>query len=232
MVGRFGRHFARCLSSYPLTLAFSEATQRIAYAKIEEMDDKDAKDNLDVVIGNDVWIGTRVIIMAGVTIGMGAVVGAGAVVTKDIPPYAVAGGVPAKVIKMRFEDSTVGELLASRWWELEPDALWEAAGTNIFGNDINKAVALINTYRSRGESLKDKTSHLKNKTDDELYALFACKDETGLPKWPDEDLQKQYTGGSGVNLVKRSRNFIGLLEDDGALSPPNWKGLDYGCGWG
>ena len=55
----------------------------------------------DVTIGNDVWIGARVTILAGVTIGDGAVIGAGAVVTKDVPPYAVVGGVPAKIIRFR-----------------------------------------------------------------------------------------------------------------------------------
>ncbi len=70
-----------------------------------------------VSIGNDVWIGLGAVIMDGVTIGDGAVIGASAVVTKDIPPYAIAAGIPAKVIRNRFDAKTVDRLLAARWWD-------------------------------------------------------------------------------------------------------------------
>lgn len=69
-------------------------------------------------IGNDVWIGSRVIVMQGLSIGTGAVVGAGSVVTKDVPPYAIVAGCPARIIKYRFDDDTIRMLLESRWWEL------------------------------------------------------------------------------------------------------------------
>ena len=71
-----------------------------------------------VSIGSDVWIGYRVIVMQGVTIGHGAVIGAGSVVTKDVPPYAIVAGVPAKFIKSRFSDDIVNRLLASKWWDM------------------------------------------------------------------------------------------------------------------
>jgi acetyltransferase-like isoleucine patch superfamily enzyme len=74
-------------------------------------------------IGNDVWIGANATILRGVTIGDGAIVAAGAVVTSDVPPYAVVGGVPAKVIKMRFDDDLVAELLELRWWRFSPNQL-------------------------------------------------------------------------------------------------------------
>lgn len=78
-------------------------------------------------IGNDVWIGKKVIIKAGVKIGDGAVIGAGSVVTKDVPPYAVVAGVPAKVIKYRFDENIISNLLQSRWWDLPDDQLQKHA---------------------------------------------------------------------------------------------------------
>lgn len=70
-----------------------------------------------VFIGNDVWIGLNAVIMDGIKIGDGAVIGSGAVVTKDIPPYAIAVGVPARVIKYRFSEETICRLLKTRWWD-------------------------------------------------------------------------------------------------------------------
>ncbi len=75
----------------------------------------------DITIGNDVWIGFEAVVLAGVHIGDGAVVGARAVVTKDVPPYAIVGGVPAKIIRKRFDDATIERLLEIRWWD------WPAA---------------------------------------------------------------------------------------------------------
>lgn len=74
-------------------------------------------------IGSDVWTGTRVIVMDGVSIGDGAIVTAGAVVTKDVPPYAIVGGVPAKVIKYRFSSDIIDRLLSIRWWDMSDEEL-------------------------------------------------------------------------------------------------------------
>ena len=71
----------------------------------------------NIVIGNDVWIGYEAIVMAGVTIGDGAIIGTRAVVTKDVPPYTIVGGVPAKPIRKRFDDETIKRLLALKWWD-------------------------------------------------------------------------------------------------------------------
>ena len=77
----------------------------------------DAWDNKgDITIGNDVWIGYEAIILAGVTIGDGAIIGARAVVTKDVAPYTIVGGIPAKMIKKRFDDKTIADLLNMKWW--------------------------------------------------------------------------------------------------------------------
>ena len=75
----------------------------------------------DIIVGDDVWIGQGAIILSGITIGQGAVVAAGAVVTKDVPPYAIVGGNPAKVIKYRFSDDLIGELLKIDYSNLEYD---------------------------------------------------------------------------------------------------------------
>ena len=74
-------------------------------------------------IGNDVWIGEAVFINDGITIGTGAVVGAHSVVTKDVPPYAIVAGAPARVLRYRFDDSTIQKLLDSKWWEWDDETL-------------------------------------------------------------------------------------------------------------
>ena len=75
------------------------------------------EESLHTSIGNDVFIGANVTVLDGVKIEDGAVIGAGAVVVKDVPPYAVVVGVPARIIKYRFDQQTIGELLKRKWWD-------------------------------------------------------------------------------------------------------------------
>lgn len=88
----------------------------ITFVKENLFDERLTVNGRYCIIGNDVWIGNDVRIIGGVTIGTGAIIGLGAVVTKDVPPYAIVGGVPAKIIRYRFEPDKIQELLDSKWW--------------------------------------------------------------------------------------------------------------------
>lgn len=79
-----------------------------------------------IIIGNDVWIATDVSMMQGVTVGHGAVIAQGSFVTRDIPPYAIVGGHPAKVIRYRFSDEQIAELLKIAWWDWDDEAIRQA----------------------------------------------------------------------------------------------------------
>jgi acetyltransferase-like isoleucine patch superfamily enzyme len=79
--------------------------------------DSNRFNNQSVIIKNDVWIGVNAVIIGDITIGTGAIIAANAVVTKDVPPYAIVAGVPAKIINYRFDQETISELLKSKWWD-------------------------------------------------------------------------------------------------------------------
>ena len=103
-------HTLRSLSNYTFPIFYEAWGHGMSPA--EAWDNKG-----DIVIGNDVWIGYDAVILAGVTVGDGAVIGARAMVTKDVPPYTIVGGVPARPIRKRFPDETVKALLRLRWWD-------------------------------------------------------------------------------------------------------------------
>ena len=103
-------HTMKSLSTYPFPIFFEEWG-------LDVRDITSAWDNKgDIVIGNDVWIGYEAVIMAGVTIGDGAIIGTRAVVTKDVPPYTIVGGVPAKEIRKLFSEEMIAHLLNAKWW--------------------------------------------------------------------------------------------------------------------
>lgn len=102
------------------------------------------KSNFKVIIGNDVWIGDDVFIKPGVTIGDGSVIGTKAVVTKDVPPYAVVGGVPAKIIKYRFDRHIIDRMLELKWWEFMP---WQLKGAPL--DNMNEFIEFLIDLRRR-----------------------------------------------------------------------------------
>ena len=123
-----GNHSMRSLSNYTFPIFFDEWD-------LDAKNIRDAWDNKgDIVIGNDVWIGYEAVILSGVKIGDGAVIGARAVVTKDVPPYTVVGGVPAKTIRKRFDDATVEKLLALRWWGWDKEKIKRSISAIQSGN--------------------------------------------------------------------------------------------------
>jgi acetyltransferase-like isoleucine patch superfamily enzyme len=102
----------------------------------------------DVRIGHDVWLGSGAIILSGVTVGHGAVVAAHAVVTKDVPPYGIVGGNPAKLIRHRFDEATVEALLQAAWWELPREKI--ATLIPLLQSDrIKELIAAVRVLRAR-----------------------------------------------------------------------------------
>lgn len=121
-------HTLSSLSTYPFPLFFEEWG-------LEKKDVTNAWDNKgDIAIGNDVWIGYEAVVLAGVTIGDGAIIGTRAVVTKNVPPYTIVGGVPAKPIKKRFSEETISALLEIQWWNWSKERIARNIGAIQCGN--------------------------------------------------------------------------------------------------
>ena len=131
VVGVLGVHPTTWISTHPVFFSSRKQTGSTAFTDTNHIDELP-----QVQIGNDVWIGTGAIVLDGRKVGHGAVVGAGALVTKDVAPYAIVGGVPAKVIRMRYDALTVQKLLDMRWWD------WP----------VVKLKALSSSFRNGGEA--------------------------------------------------------------------------------
>lgn len=110
-------HTLKSLSTYTFPLFYEEW-------ELEKSNITTAWDNKgNIVIGNDVWIGYEAVIMAGVHIGDGAIIAARAVVTKEVPPYTIVGGTPAKEIRKRFDAEVIEQLLIQKWWDWSTDKI-------------------------------------------------------------------------------------------------------------
>ena len=113
-------HALGSLSTYPFPIFFEEWG-------LDAKDIRQAWDKRgDIVIGNDVWIGFEAVILSRVTVGDGAIIGTRAVVSKDVPPYTIVGGAPARPIRRRFEDAVIEKLEALRWWDWDEEAIRRA----------------------------------------------------------------------------------------------------------
>ncbi len=127
----FRNHKTNLVTTYP----FDELNYFYTNEKVEESL-HESKNNGKIIVGNDVWFGANTTILSGVTIGDGAVIAAGAVVTKDVPDYAIVGGVPAKVIKYRFSPEIIKKLKEISWWNFDEEKV--AKNLNkIVTNDID-----------------------------------------------------------------------------------------------
>lgn len=132
-----GEHRTDWVTTYPFPAFWGDVAENV---------DGWAKTRGDVSIGNDVWIGTDALVMSGVRIGNGAVVGARAVVTKDVPPYAIVAGVPARVVRMRFDESTITRLEALSWWNWDDSKIARYV-PNLLSGDVESFLNLAESDR-------------------------------------------------------------------------------------
>lgn len=135
----FGNHRTDTVSTYPF------AVMRDYWYNVPN-GMSDHMTNGDIVIGSDVWIGADALILSGVTIGHGAVVAAKAVVTKNVPPYAIVGGCPAKLIRYRFSDAQIKALLRIKWWAMD-DKTVDSLIPHIVSDDIDEFIRRSDAIR-------------------------------------------------------------------------------------
>ena len=132
----FGDHALDKVSTYPLR-----------YLLGKEPTNNDVVCRGPIIVGNDVWLGRNALIMANVQIGDGAVVAAGSVVTRDVPPYAVVGGVPARIIKSRFTGDQIEQLRAIAWWNWPDTKILQHL--DLFYSDVESFIAAFAQHTRR-----------------------------------------------------------------------------------
>ena len=141
-----GLHPSSWLSTHPAFYSVGGQTTK-TFSKINQV-----VENIPISIGHDVWIGANATVLDGISIGTGAIVAAGAVVTKDVRPYAIVGGVPAREIKRRFDDAKIEQLTAWAWWTLPDEELSVLA--QHFNAASNWSVAELKATIARGTDNK------------------------------------------------------------------------------
>ena len=127
----FGEHPLQSVSTFPLRTLLLGGGNVDAFSKGQ------------ITIGSDVWLGANAMILTGVEIGHGAVVAAGAIVTRNVPPYAVVGGAPARIIKMRFRPDQIERLLSIAWWNWPDDKV--VANLDLFYADVDTFIRHFST---------------------------------------------------------------------------------------
>ena len=144
----FGKHPSKdFVSTHP---SFFSTRKQVGFSYTNKQlfkefaDFRDTEKKYSIVIENDVWIGAGVMIMDGVKIGNGAIVAAGSVVVKDVEPYTIVGGVPAKIIKNRFSSKEIDFLLEFKWWDKETN--WLKKNSSIF-NDVSHFMKTFNNAK-------------------------------------------------------------------------------------
>jgi acetyltransferase-like isoleucine patch superfamily enzyme len=137
-----GNHRPDFASTYPFNILLHSLDNRADYGH--------PLSKGDVIIGNDVWIGRDAMILDGITIGNGAVIGSRALVTKDIPPYSICAGVPAKPIKKRFSDDAIEKFERMKWWDWPEEKIAEAIPL-LMSSDLDKLFAYYESFS--GEKL-------------------------------------------------------------------------------
>lgn len=172
-------HNYQQVTTYPFDDLFNQDKERLNHA--------DEVNSYQVVIGNDVWIGCDVTIMGGVRIGNGAVIGAGAVVAKDIPPYAIVVGNPAKVIKYRFSEKIICKLQKIKWWNWPEEVIKERLSLMKNVKDFVEKFYVAETSSID----RDVVSELRDLRRDGFLICYFIPDFTAkTPVW--EDVLKQY----------------------------------------
>lgn len=143
-----GQHEPSYLTTNPITLNgfFNDfpPTSNIEFIKHTELirQNQPNRHKEPIIIGNDVWIGNNVTVQDGITVGDGAILATSAVVTHDVPPYAIVGGVPAKIIKYRFSPEIIADLLEIRWWDLPHEFI-----ATLPFHDVTECIELYRQFR-------------------------------------------------------------------------------------